>query len=465
MTDEERIGEVFQLRPGVFLGTSSSGDLHLLRRELWGHTGRFGRSGPSERALFDRLSDGMAASDLLAARRTGAGVDELVDAVLADGWVVTTVTLDDRSLYSLEPVRSGLGHEPPDGPVVLSRFAVVHRDRGEFVVESPRASANVRLHDVGLMAVLPALEEPCGSLGDGVPPWPASIVLRLRQDLVETGLLVAPDAEERSARLRQWQPHELWFHSRSRRGHGGYSDGGFGRTSWGKERFEQVPTQPAVRPGPLIDLYRPDLFALRRADVTLTSAIEDRRSVREHDAARPITRDEIGEFLFRTSRVRRTFHRDGVEHVSRPFPSGGSVYELELYLAVGSARDLAAGLYHYDSFAHGLRLVLAADRAVSRMLWTAKHATESQAPPQVLVVVTSRFGRLMLSYEEIAYSLVLKHVGVLFQTFSLVATAMGLASCAMGAGDTELFAGVAELDEMAEAAVGEFALGSRPDDA
>lgn len=464
MSDGERIGEVFRLRPGVFLGRSPSGDLHLLRRELWGHIGRFCRAGPSERALLDRLSYGMAASDLLAARKTGPGVDELVDAVLAGGWVVTTITLDDRPLYSLEPVRGQLEHDSPEGSVVLSRFAVVHRDRGEFVVESPRANANVRLHDVGLMAILPVLEEPFESPSDGVPPWPAAIVLRLRQDLVATGQLVAPDAEERSTRLRQWQPHELWFHSRSRRGHGGYSDGGFGRTSWGKD-FEQVPTQPAARPGPLIDLYRPDLSALRRADVTLTSAIEDRRSIREHDAARPVTRDEIGEFLFRTSRVRRTFHRDGVEHVSRPFPSGGSVYELELYLAVGSARDLAAGVYHYDSFAHGLRLVRAADQAVTRLLWTAKNATESQAPPQVLIIVTSRFGRLMLSYEEIAYSLILKHVGVLFQTFSLVATAMGLASCAMGAGATEVFADVAELDEMTEAAVGEFALGSRPDEA
>jgi len=44
----------------------------------------------------------------------------------------------------------------------------------------------------------------------------------------------------------------------------------------------------------------------------------------------------------------------------------------------------------------------------------------------------------------------------------LVATAMGLAPCALGSGDTELFAKATGLDRLAEASVGEFMLGSRP---
>jgi SagB-type dehydrogenase family enzyme len=61
-----------------------------------------------------------------------------------------------------------------------------------------------------------------------------------------------------------------------------------------------------------------------------------------------------------------------------------------------------------------------------------------------------------------AYALVLKHVGVLCQTMYLVATAMGLAPCALGTGDSDLFAYATGLDYVAESSVGEFALGSRP---
>ncbi len=34
---------------------------------------------------------------------------------------------------------------------------------------------------------------------------------------------------------------------------------------------------------------------------------------------------------------------------TRPYPSGGSAYELELYLAVANCEGLARGFYHYDA--------------------------------------------------------------------------------------------------------------------
>jgi SagB-type dehydrogenase family enzyme len=56
--------------------------------------------------------------------------------------------------------------------------------------------------------------------------------------------------------------------------------------------------------------------------------------------------------------------------------------------------------------------------------------------------------------------LILKHVGVLYQTFYLVATAMQLAPSAIGAGKSEPFCKVAALNEYEESPVGEFSLGS-----
>ena len=66
-------------------------------------------------------------------------------------------------------------------------------------------------------------------------------------------------------------------------------------------------------------------------------------------------------------------------------------------------------------------------------------------------------------YEGVAYALILKHVGVLYQTFYLVATAMGLAPCGLGGGDSDLFARAAGLDYASETSVGEFIVGSRPE--
>lgn len=68
---------------------------------------------------------------------------------------------------------------------------------------------------------------------------------------------------------------------------------------------------------------------------------------------------------------------------------------------------------------------------------------------------------LQWKYESVAYALIMKHVGVLKQAMYLVATAMGRAPCALGAGNAELFAQAASLDYYAKTSVGEFLLGSQ----
>ena len=79
---------------------------------------------------------------------------------------------------------------------------------------------------------------------------------------------------------------------------------------------------------------------------------------------------------------------------------------------------------------------------------------------QVLLILAARFARVAWKYESIAYALTLKHVGVLYLTMYLAATAMGLAPCAIGGGDADLFARVTGTDYYAESSVGEFLLGT-----
>ena len=81
---------------------------------------------------------------------------------------------------------------------------------------------------------------------------------------------------------------------------------------------------------------------------------------------------------------------------------------------------------------------------------------------QILLVLAARFARVSWKYSAIAYALTLKNVGVLYQTMYLAATAMGLAPCAVGCGNADLFARAAGTDYYAETSVGEFLLGSKP---
>jgi SagB-type dehydrogenase family enzyme len=183
--------------------------------------------------------------------------------------------------------------------------------------------------------------------------------------------------------------------------------------------------------------------------------------------AEAMTVSELGEFLWRTARV-RSFHPidppSGVlyEATNRPYPSGGAAYELELYLTVGACDGVPKGIYHYDPAGHALHRVDVEPDLVDALLFDSALAFGGSAPPQVLFTFTSRFRRLAWKYSGMAYATTLKNVGVLYQTMYLVATAMGLAACALGNGDTALSARAFGLDWLSESAVGEFMLGRAP---
>jgi SagB-type dehydrogenase family enzyme len=150
------------------------------------------------------------------------------------------------------------------------------------------------------------------------------------------------------------------------------------------------------------------------------------------------------------------------ETTSRPYPSGGAVYDLELYLTVGACAGLDRGIYHYDPLGHGARRLTTGGADVDALLRDAQFAAGLADEPPVVVTLTSRFQRVSWKYSGLAYALALKNVGVLFQTMYLVATAMDLAPCALGTGDSDLFQAATGRDPFTEPAVGEFLLGNSP---
>lgn len=381
-------------------------------------------------------------------------VADLLRQLLTAGALELTVAAGDTRLYTLRPFRAAAASRP--GTVgaggTLSRFTVLRRDGEEFVAENPRAWCDVVAHHADVAATL-----------SGLSTVDASWAAQLWSDLRWSGHAVADGAVENAEfQTASWSPHELWFHRRSTVGDRSTSWTRFGPTRWADGRFPPIPAAPDPYPGEAVTLHVPDLDALT---VPLARAVEDRISTRGFDDAAPVTAAELGELLYRCARTRgvRTIDKPGTaitELPSRPYPSGGSIYELEVYPVIRDVHGVEPGMYHYDSTEHVLRPVAPIDHpAVQRLLSPAALTLADGELPPVMLTLAARAGRIMWTYEQMPYAVILKHVGVLTQTLYLTATAMGLGGVAQGYGDTAAFAEATGRDELVECNVGTFVVG------
>ncbi|MEV6062097.1 SagB family peptide dehydrogenase [Nocardia asteroides] len=395
------------------------------------------------------LNQGPATAAEMTTAAAGADISGLMRELTDGGWLAVTVRDGGRDLYSIRPFSEPAPRPEtplPSWSATLSKFAVLHRDSQGFVLEHPRAWCDLRIHDPRLLALL---DGPMAADS----PVPATVKSQFMADLQWCGFLVDGDAEDTEFTTRSWNTPDLWFHRRSTLGARTVTWDDFGPTRWADGRFPELPARRAPFAGTPIALPRPDLAALRASDPALTAALEDRVSTRAFDDAAPITAAQLGELLFRSARTRE----DG----SRPYPSGGGAYELEVYPVLRDVAGLDNGMYHYDSVEHVLRPVApAGSPAVQKLLKATSATLAGGAEPQVLLLVSARAGRVMWSYEQVAYANILKHVGVFMQTVYLAATAMRLGVVAQGFSDTAAFATATGLDELEECNVGSIIVGS-----
>lgn len=373
-------------------------------------------------------------------------------------------TLGERRLAALwgEPAQEPAPVEP-GRRLVLSRFAWVRRTADVLIAETSLGPCGVVLEDSCAHGLVFALAAGCvldEALAADVG-LPLASALEIASLLLAAAVLIDADEADREEQppLAVWEFHDLLFHARSRPGRHRARTGGTYRFV---ERFPIAPALPARRWPEGVDLPRPDWERLEREDPPLAAVQSARRSVRAY-GTEPLTVAQLGEFLYRVGRIEDMWEvGPGMAYVAKPYPAGGSLYELELYAAVRRCEGLEPCLYHYESDAHRLgRVASAGDELNGLIDGGAAGMGIAPEPMQTLIVLTARVGRIAWKYQSIAYALVLKHVGVVLQTMYLSATAMGLAPCAVGTGDSDLFARASGIDYYEEPAVGEFALGSR----
>lgn len=339
----------------------------------------------------------------------------------------------------------------PSDDLQLSRFAFVRVVDSQAVLESGLVSARVTLGERGVELLAGVLGRPKRATPDS-----------LAEALWRLGFVDAGQAGETDA-ARSWEFHDLLMHETSRSNREVLPIGGTYRLEG------EISPPPAVRPslpGKSIALAKIDPGRIRRDSAALDDLQARRRSVRQYSSA-SISLAAIGEFLWRCCRTTGHLHGHAHELISRPYPAGGSVNELEFYVAVERCEALDAAVYHYDSHGHALT-ELAASRPAARKIVNACSRSMvqdvGQLPPAATIVISTRLPRLAWKYERMAYRASLMNVGVVYHLMYMVATDMGLAPCAIGTGDSRLLEDVAGLDRLEEAAIGEFALGVPADD-
>lgn len=391
------------------------------------------------------------------------------------GLLSYTLAADGQTIASVVPMVPGFQLAPnsigTDMRFCLSRFAYCRREDDALVLESPLSMVRTIMPEHMGAALVAELTQP------STYPELCARFSGLSEDTVQAflGLLVSAHLidevdeagklpEDEDPTLAQWQFHDLLFHSRSRLGSHDYPMGGT------FPFLGKIAPLPALKPkmsDDIITLYKPDIELLQQEDLPFTYVLENRKSIREY-ADRAITAPQLGEFLYRVAHVCQVIEPNPARSLyyqasERPYPSGGATYDLELYVTVNSCVDVPSGLYHYDPLNHQLCKIADCNDHVGALINDAKHSAGLSSDPQILIILASRFQRLSWKYSGMAYAATLKHVGVLYESMYLVATAMGLAPCALGTGNSTLFAQAVSTDYFAESSVGEFILGRAPE--
>jgi SagB-type dehydrogenase family enzyme len=319
--------------------------------------------------------------------------------------------------------------------VRLSRFAMASGATGTLVVESPLSAYSAQ-PGPALAALLPALATgmPTADISD--PGARTAIAL-----LLDTHLVVDGDGpDEDSGALRMWEPHDLWFHWRTRRGGHNHVIGA------------TFPHRPTVDPIPTIaERDTTQVVALARPEASegpgIWSLLSGRQSRRNGSA--PLDAATLGEFLW-WHRIVRDVPMDeanGVEyHQSRrPYPGGGAMYEIDLVLTMRDVAGVPAGVWRYDPRAHTLNAVAHEPNAIDLLFADALVSTGGNGAPQVLITYCVRIARNSWKYEGMAYRAALLNAGVLYEHAYLVAEALGMAACGLGNADRPLFSRLVDL--------------------
>ena len=327
----------------------------------------------------------------------------------------------------------------------ISNFTVVTFHNGQVVIESLTSGTIISTPDIGLLQLTNAFAQPrtienvMRDFNDSDEKVRTDI-----QRLIKAQVLI-PVAKGMVEANHPWDWRALAYHRESRRP-------GFQKTA-----VKTASISPEREQTNWISLQSG--FAKKGRE--FTDVLEARRSERTW-SNRSISMETFSGFLWISAKNRGSLKRNVPNNaISRLYPSGGGIYSLELFavIAKNAVEGLAAGLYKYLPDFHMLHPITENYADFQPFFEAAGNSGGSENPPVVLLI-TSRFADQSAAYGNLAYSLVLKEVGGLFQTFYLAAEYFDLHCCALGGGASNtLLARLCNTNDQDNPLIGEFMLG------
>ncbi len=161
----------------------------------------------------------------------------------------------------------------------------------------------------------------------------------------------------------------------------------------------------------------------------LFRSLAERKSGREF-SGKPVNLKDLSQLLIYGAGISQKIKKQkskikNWDLTRRVYPSGGGRYPVELYmLIIKPAKDLEAGIYHFNAKANLLERLPGENTDISKLLigdWSDASA---------VVIMSAVFDRAVNKYGDFGYRLIWAECGHIGQNFYLLSQALGLKCCA-----------------------------------
>jgi len=178
----------------------------------------------------------------------------------------------------------------------------------------------------------------------------------------------------------------------------------------------------------------------QKGDISLEEAIARRRSIRDF-TPKLISQLQLSQILWAAQGITNTPGK------YRSVPSAGATYPLEIFVVCGQSciEEIGDGIYHYNINNHSLTLHHKGDIRLELAKAALNQEFIYQAP--IDIIICALYQRTLLGYGSRGERYVLMEVGHAGQNIYLQATALGLATVAIGAFNDEQVRKVLRLDK------------------
>ena len=158
----------------------------------------------------------------------------------------------------------------------------------------------------------------------------------------------------------------------------------------------------------------------------LNEVLRKRKSIRDF-TGEPLTTEQLSYLLWASTGIQRSEHG----YQFRTAPSAGALYPIETYLVINNVEGLESAVYHYSIRDHSLEELKTGD--FSREIAAAALDQRMCAQAAAVFVWAALFQRTNWKYGQRGYRYIYLDAGHIAQNLALASTALGLASCEVGA--------------------------------